>query len=61
MIERGSRSGPGEGDADRGKDEAADADRETERVGDEVRFTTPRGTENLEVLEVSYPAPERSP
>ena len=31
------------------------------RVGDEVRFTTPRGTENLEVLEVSYPAPERSP
>jgi transcription elongation factor GreB len=31
------------------------------RVGDEVRFTTPRGTENLEVLEVRYPAPERSP
>ena len=31
------------------------------RVGDEVQLTTPRGTENLEVLEVSYPAPERSP
>jgi transcription elongation factor GreB len=31
------------------------------RVGDEVRFTTPRGMENLEVLEVLYPAPESSP
>jgi len=30
------------------------------RVGDEVRFTTPRGPENLEVLEVHYPAPEGS-
>jgi transcription elongation factor GreB len=30
------------------------------RVGDEVRFTTPRGMENLEVLEVLYPAPESS-
>ena len=28
------------------------------RVGDEVRLTTPRGVEVLEVLEVSYPAPE---
>jgi transcription elongation factor GreB len=27
------------------------------RVGDEVRLTTPRGVEVLEVLEVSYPAP----
>ena len=27
------------------------------RVGDEVRLTTPRGLEVLEVLEVSYPAP----
>ena len=27
------------------------------RVGDEVRLTTPRGPEVLEVLEVSYPAP----
>jgi transcription elongation factor GreB len=31
------------------------------RVGDEVRFTTPRGMENLEVLEVLYPAPKSSP
>jgi len=28
------------------------------RVGDEVRLTTPRGVEVLEVLEVRYPAPE---
>jgi transcription elongation factor GreB len=28
------------------------------RVGDEVRVATPRGTETLEVLEVSYPAPD---
>ena len=27
------------------------------RVGDEVRLTTPRGVETLEVLEVRYPAP----
>jgi transcription elongation factor GreB len=27
------------------------------RVGDEVRLTTPRGVEVLEVLEVRYPAP----
>ena len=27
------------------------------RVGDEVRLTTPRGVETLEVLDVSYPAP----
>jgi transcription elongation factor GreB len=31
------------------------------RVGDEVRFTTPRGMENVEVLEVLYPAPVSSP
>ena len=28
------------------------------RVGDEVRLTTPRGVEVLEVLEVRYPAPQ---
>ena len=28
------------------------------RVGDEVRLTTPRGVEVLEVLDVRYPAPE---
>jgi transcription elongation factor GreB len=31
------------------------------RVGDEVRLTTPRGVEVLEVLEVSYPAPVPEP
>jgi transcription elongation factor GreB len=31
------------------------------RVGDEVRLTTPRGVEVLEVLEVRYPAPEPAP
>jgi len=31
------------------------------RVGDEVKLTTPRGVEVLEVLEVRYPAPEAAP
>jgi len=31
------------------------------RVGDEVRLTTPRGVEVLEVLEVRYPAPAPEP
>ena len=31
------------------------------RVGDEVRLTTPRGVETLEVLDVSYPAPAAEP
>ena len=31
------------------------------RVGDEVRLTTPRGVETIEVLEVSYPGPAPEP
>ena len=31
------------------------------RVGDDVSFESPGGLEELEVLEVRYPAPERPP